>query len=422
MDKSLAKAVIHKLGSSGTPPEYGIDLFSVGLDSILKILEEEYFDGILKMNLSSFKLVLGSYGGGKTHFLYAVRNLAWSHGYVVSYVGLNPSECPFDKMEFVYKTIISCISLSPQNAELGGWDRGIESLLIRWLTDLKEKIGNNVEGIKEAVASIKGCESSTFNNAIKGALLSLLEEDEEGFALAVQWLKGEDIPREERLRFRISERIDKSTALRMLRSLAQSVNAMGYSGLILLFDEAERGLSLYSARDRRRALDNLRQIVDECGNARLPGTMIFYAVPDENLLLEGSGGVYEALKQRLKSSFTEFNPVGVKIDLENLDISPKDFLITLGRKLASLFESAYDYKFNERKLSEVLDYLSETALEFQLDISYRRLFVISAIETFQRMRGSQEVALNRQEARDIVRDSIRRISEQIREEAEGDEL
>ena len=101
MDRQLARAIINKLGSTGTPPEFGIEHFTVGLEPYLKVLEDEYLDGILKYNLSSFKLITGNYGGGKTHFLYTVRDLAFRHNYCVAYVSLNPTECPFDKLELV---------------------------------------------------------------------------------------------------------------------------------------------------------------------------------------------------------------------------------------------------------------------------------------------------------------------------------
>ena len=41
MDQKIAKAVIHKLGSFGTPPEFGIENFSVGLEPYLKVVEQE---------------------------------------------------------------------------------------------------------------------------------------------------------------------------------------------------------------------------------------------------------------------------------------------------------------------------------------------------------------------------------------------
>ena len=60
----IAKSIILKLGESGTPPDYGIRFFTVGLESYSKVLEEEYLAGIIKAGLSAFKLVIGSYGGG----------------------------------------------------------------------------------------------------------------------------------------------------------------------------------------------------------------------------------------------------------------------------------------------------------------------------------------------------------------------
>src|SRR5512143_1947691 len=89
MDRQLARAIVNKLGSTGTPPEFGIEHFTVGLEPYLKVIEDEYLNGILKYNLSSFKLITGNYGGGKTHFLYTVRDLAFRHNYCVAYVSLN---------------------------------------------------------------------------------------------------------------------------------------------------------------------------------------------------------------------------------------------------------------------------------------------------------------------------------------------
>jgi hypothetical protein len=415
IDKHLARAIIHKVGSFGTPPEFGIEYFSVGLEPYVSVIEHEYLEDILKYNLSSFKLITGNYGGGKTHFLYLIRNCAWRHNYVTSYVSLSPTECPFDRLELVYKKIVANI-LPPLQQDLMNkqWEIGIETLLRTWYTSVADE--------RTFLSKIKNFESTSFTNALKGALMNLASDDEDGFSAVVQWLKGEDIPRELRLRYRISERIDRSTAFRMLRSLVQFINAIGYSGLILLFDEAERGMSISSTRDKRRALDNLRQIVDECGNSRLPGAMFFYAVPDENLLLEGSGGVYEALKQRLRSSFTQINPMGVKINLEDIGIQPHDFLNDLGTKLARIFEDAYDCTFDTNTVRDSIANMAQTAVELQaLDISYRRIFVVGIIEALQHIRNSNTV-INRDVARQLLRSTVKRLSEHEREEVEREEF
>ncbi len=423
MDKTFARAIINKLGGTGTPPEFGIETFTIGLERYLLVVEDEYLKGILKYNLSSFKVITGNYGGGKTHFLYTVRNLAFKHNFVVAYVSLNPTECPFDKLELVYKQI--AINLTPPVNEeelMKPWEKGIDNLLHRWYETCKEKV-DQVNSLHEYLKTIKGTESTSFQNAVKGAFTSIIAEDDEGLDAIVQWLKGEEPGRDIRARYRISERIDKATAFRMIRSLAQWIHMIGYSGLILLFDEAERGMSISSSKDKRRALDNLRQIIDECGNSRLPGVMFFYAIPDENLLLEGSGGVYEALKQRLRSAFSEINPVGVKIDLEELGIEPSQFLKALGLKLANLFANAYSFEFNQNILEKTINNLSELALSaFAYDVSYRRLFVIGAIEAFHRIRTNPNKPIERKDAENILKVTTQKLADESKAEVEKEEF
>jgi hypothetical protein len=423
VDRQLARAIINKLGSTGTPPEFGIEHFTVGLEPYLKVIEDEYLDGILKYNLSSFKLITGNYGGGKTHFLYTVRDLAFRHNYCVAYVSLNPTECPFDKLELVYKGIAAnLIAPRPADAPTAIWDKGIESVVRKWHED-QRKLHDRADNLRKYLETLPTTESTSFSNAVRGAFASLLAEDGEGFNDVVQWLKGEDVAKEVRVQHRISERIDKATAFRVLRSLIQWVHAIGYTGLILLFDEAERGMSISSSRDKRRALDNLRQLVDECGNSRLPGAMVFYAVPDENLLLEGSGGVYEALKQRLRTAFNETNPVGVRIDLEELGIEPAVFLKRLGVRLADLFEAAYEVKLAEAKTDAVVRTLADLAVSaFAFDVGYRRLFVVSVLDAFHQLRATPALEFGRKEAEKLLRVTTQRLEQTDKEQVEKEEF
>jgi hypothetical protein len=177
-----------------------------------------------------------------------------------------------------------------------------------------------------------------------------------------------------------------------------------------------------SSKDKRRALDNLRQIIDECGNSRLPGAMFFYAIPDDNLLLEGSGGVYEALKQRLRSAFSHINPLGVKINLEELGIPPEEFLMQLGEKLFSIFQTAYPFKLESEKVQMLIAHLADqSAKAFAYDISYRRLFVVSLIESLQKIRNdpvSLESILNSsKELQKIVKTTGKKLETQTKQEA-----
>ncbi|MCS7249926.1 MAG: ATP-binding protein [candidate division WOR-3 bacterium] len=427
INKELAKAIVHKLGSYGTPPEFGLEFYTVGLGKYLTVIEEEYFKDYLKLKLSSFKLIVGNYGGGKTHFLYCLRKKAMENNYLTSYVSLSPVECPFDKLELVYK-VIALNLMAPKTSEDISFDtfyyeRGIDNVIKLWYQKIKEKVLKK-EDFYNYLEGLSGVESISYLNALKGSFEALVREDYESFENLIQYLKGEEITKDIRGKYRISERLDKSTAFRFIRSLAQWGHLIGYNGLVLFFDEAERGLSISSSRDKRRALDNLRQIIDECGNARLPGVMFFYAVTDENLILEGSGGVYEALKQRLRSTFTATNPTGVKINLEAIEKKPEEFLYELGLKLARLFEIAYDITFNDKILKATIEVLSKACLTtFALDISFRRLFVLGIIEAFFRLKERNfKSPLSQKEAEEILKTSLKKIEEEKEKEIESEEF
>jgi hypothetical protein len=423
MQKKEALLIINRLGSTGTPPEIGLEAFTVGLDAYLKTLEEEYLKNLLKTyHFSTFKLVVGNYGGGKTHFLYNVRNLAFQNNFVVAYVALNPTECPFDKLELVYKQIINNLEAPSQKAPR--LIPGIEAFIEHWYLQVKEKF-NTTEELFEYLNTLRGVESISFLNAVKGAFFNFAQKNLDEFYQLLQYLKGEDVTKDLRARYRISERIDRSTAFRMIRSLIQWINLIGYNGAIFLFDEAERGISMSSSKDKRRALDNLRQIIDECGQSHLPGAMFFYAIPDENLLYEGSGGVYEALRQRLRTVFSNNNPLGVKISLEDLEISPLEFLLELGRRLLEIFKIAYDLKLDPQETSRLISNLAQRAAQaFGYDISYRRLFVVSLIEILLKIKNDEKylAKLKNQDIDKILRVTGQRLQNQTQQEVTNQEF
>jgi len=421
MKPTLAKAIINRLGGTGTPPEFGVEHFTVGLEPYLGIIEEEYLESFIKLGGSAFKLVIGNYGGGKTHFLYRMRDISWSRGYAVSYVALSPVECPFNRLELVYKATMANLMYPMRGGEeIKPYERGIDGFLRNWYMEKSEEFGEKGEELLPSyVRSIAGIESSSFANAVKEAFLSLYGGGQD-YERILQWLKGEEIDRPIRHEYGITERLDKATAFRLLRSLAQWVKAIGYSGLILLFDEAERGLSMASSRERRVAMDNLRQLVDECGNSRLPGVMVFYAIPDERQLLEERLEVYEALRQRLSGLLTGVNPSGLRINLEELGMEPVDFLSELGRKLSHIYQNAYPpFAFHQDSLKQTIAHLAQVAYEERYaDVGHRRVFVKGIIQAFHHLRSKPAEPIGRDQARRIIRDQLMALEMEMQEEAD----
>ena len=388
LDSNTARKIIEIVGGQGNPPEYGFQYFTVGVDIYLNTIEEEYFKDYIRNGGSAFKMVIGNYGNGKTHFLYCIRELAWKYNYIISYITLSPRETPFSELEKVYKTIVANLVYPQTPGELlSGYDRGIEAIIKKWYKEkyqeFSEKLsGNAVQRELNTYASSLGpYESISFRNAIKEAFIALSEKREEDFTLIMQWLKGENPPRNMLKNFKIFEKIDKSTAFRMIRSLVQWIQEIGYSGLIVLMDEAEQTPSM-SSKQKSFLLQNLRELIDECGHANFKSTMWFYAVPDETFL-EGRSQIYEALRQRVSTVFdTEINPTGVKIYLEEVT---EELLEEIGKKLAEIYEIAYNVKLDADTLEKTIRNIAEAAYKRKLETGCKRLFVQNIIKAFHKL-------------------------------------
>jgi len=221
------------------------------------------------------------------------------------------------------------------------------------------------------------------------AFRALLNKQEEDFTNICQWLTVEGYVRRIHGRYGILQRIDRTTAFPLIRSLVQWVRQIGYSGLVILLDEAERVPSL-STKHREQHLNNLREVIDECGHTAFQSVMIFYAVPDENFL-EGRSQVYEALKQRVTTVFDTLNPTGVKIELEKLSIEPIKFLEKVGNKLKHIYEVAYGYRFDSATSEKTIRTVAEAAYEHRYgDIGYKRLFVQKLIQGLHFLRQKRQ--------------------------------
>jgi hypothetical protein len=135
LDPTVARRIIDTVGANGIPPQYGFQSFTAGLEPYLSVIDDEYLSSFIKQGGSAFKMVVGVYGGGKTHFLYCIRDLAWKHNFVVSYVSLSPSESPFHRLELVYSALVRGIvaPLSPEEL-LSGYEQGMVSFLRTWFS------------------------------------------------------------------------------------------------------------------------------------------------------------------------------------------------------------------------------------------------------------------------------------------------
>ncbi len=409
----LARQIIETLGQSGTPLSKGVSYYNVGNQSLLNAIDSHYLGSYLADGGAVFKLVVGDYGSGKSHFLYCVRDRAWERNFAVSKVDLSPKESPYDDQRRVYAAVASSIiwhELGNLGEDEHGLTRVLEGTLRRMVNqrgiDLDDPGAFEVPEIRALMQTLTMSliDSLSFQKAVLGFINATLRGQELLQEALGRWLHGEEVSPEDVRNLRtigVTEKINKNNAFKMLRSLCQTVRALGYTGLALLFDEGDRMLSV-GGKSEKVATDNLREVIDRC-REDLPGTMFMYAVPPA--FIHDIVPKYPALQQRIQAPgyFSKSNPFSPQISLDRLDVPDEQLLTQIGYRLLPIFETAYGVKLDPEIQAGNIAALSEAARNSFLAISHRRLFVKALVADWYRQKEEGERAIDLDHAAAAIR-------------------
>jgi hypothetical protein len=420
LTRTLARRILAQMGENGKPPEHGISHVNVGNESYLKIIDHTYVQDLVQLTEGgSFKLVQGTYGAGKTHFLYCVRDLAWQRDLLTALVTLSPKESPFHRPLAIYRAVARRIEL-PRGPD-GEETHGIDDVIRR---DLEARVTADGAGAARAWVDALARAPLTrhsFRDAVVGFLRALLDGDEVTARKLGAWLRGEDLTPSEAKSAGVYEVPSNDNGLGMLRSLVQLVHRLGHEGLVVLLDEGERRLSVQAKPNKStaEAMDHLRELIDLCGRNELPRTLILYAVTPafvENVL-----PIYPALQQRLGQPvqfMAAQNPKAPVIDLEALDLEPRRLMVEVGKRLARVACRAYDWAPEAAIILANLERLAATVTDEQLEAGHRRLFVKLWIRLLDQQRLGQQRQLGDDEIEALVRGEQALLLEE-EEEADG---
>lgn len=415
LSQQEAKRIVRDIGASGLPPSKGVAYYNVGNDSLLQVLEEEYFKDFLVDGGGSFKLVVGDYGAGKSHFLLCIRDRAWKHGFVVSRTDLSPKECPYDDQLQVYRSVARNIIWHNEDVTIED-DLGLDLFLENHFNRMCAKQGvDEVFDGKRVEPRVRfwidrlleaRVESRSFKHAIHGFFEALARGDGEHKATLGAYLLGEPMAAKHTQAFNVNEKIDKTNAFRMLRSLCQIIHELGFAGTLLLFDEGERMVSIGSSKQEKIACDNLREVIDRCVEGKLPGAMFVYAVHPG--FVNDIAPKYQALSQRIgkmSEMFSRRNPQSTIISLQDLDLPGTELLRQIGLKLLAIYEVAHEVGFNTQLQRENINMIAEQCAALLSD-NHRREFVKTLIGFFNEQRSEGERRYDEEQAIAAIRKNI----------------
>jgi hypothetical protein len=423
-----AKMVLRSLGTSGQPPRWGARLINVGTDQFLRDLHLEYledhcapFEGM--DGGGACKWVEADYGNGKTQFLRCVQEMSWDLDYLTAYVELSQHECPLDRTDRVYGAVARAIQARPIEVSdvdrSKGLDVALSQLLDRKfagvLTGMPDESQRQQAHLWVESLADTPVESTAFRTAVVQYLTALLDGNSENAKIAGTYLRGENIPAAELRKIGVYERLDQANGFLMLRSLCQLVQRSGLAtGVVLLFDEARRTLSLMSTRARQVACENLLSVINKCNNGDLPGTLFLYAVMPE--FFTNFATHYPALQQRCGPA--------TRVPLNHLKgIKETDLLHQIGSKITEIFRAAYeDFPPEEERLTKTLDLVADAVVRDTMGSGTRRLLVKCWVQLLNDIRSNGIRELTKDDVESLIAGASEDLSasEVAEVEAEGE--
>ncbi|WP_279329415.1 BREX system ATP-binding protein BrxD [Streptomyces sp. OS603R] len=326
----------------GAVPESGLDLLATGLERFGPALDAE-LDAV-RSGSTVFKAVRGEYGSGKTFFARWLGERAKRRNFAVAEIQISETETPLHKLETVYRRLTERLATpgfppSALRPVVDAWFYALEEdALAAGATD--EDLPGKVEQLMTARLTEVSRHAPSFATALRG-YRAAVEAGDEGTASAVMaWLGGQPhVAAAARRTAGVRGDLDHFGALGFLQGLLTVLRDSGHSGLLVVLDEVET-LQRVRSDARDKALNALRQLIDEVHSGRFPG--LYLLITGTPAFFDGRQGVQRLapLAQRLATDFTTDprfdNPRAVQLRLPGFG---QDSLIDLGRTIRDLYAS-----------------------------------------------------------------------------------
>lgn len=324
----------------GAVPERGLDLLATGLDRFETALDSEL--NAVKSGASVFKAVRGEYGSGKTFFARWLGERAKRLNFAVSEVQISETETPLHKLETVYRRLTERLATSgfPPSALRPVVDSWFYTLEEDALADgaAEEDLSTRVEQLMTTRLTEVSRHAPSFATALRGYRAALTSGDEATASAVMAWLGGQPhVAASARKAAGVRGDLDHFGALGFLQGLLTVLRDSGHVGLVLVLDEVET-LQRVRSDARDKALNALRQLIDEVHSGRFPG--LYLLITGTPAFFDGQQGVQRLapLAQRLATDFTTDprfdNPRAVQLRLSGFTL---DSLVSLGITIRDLY-------------------------------------------------------------------------------------
>ena len=315
----------------GTVPAQGLDLLAVGLESFESALDGEL--ATVAGGGAVFKAVRGEYGSGKTFFTRHLAERAQRRGFATAEVQVSETETPLHRLETVYRRIIESLrtaSVTPS---------AFRSILDAWLFTLEDDAaGGSVDAVLDERLAAVSRTTPAFAQVLRAYRAAVARSDPAEADALVAWLGGQPhVAARAKRAAGVKGDLDHFGAMAALQGLLVVLRDAGHPGLLVVLDEVET-LQRVRGDVRDKALNALRQLIDEVDAGRFPG--LYLMITGTPAFFEGPSGLSRLppLAQRLHVDFATDrrfdNPRAVQIRLAGFR---RESLVRLGARVRDLY-------------------------------------------------------------------------------------
>jgi hypothetical protein len=371
--KRISSAILNSL-QSGVVPRIGLEYFAVGRKRETALLLRDLEN--LAQGGSTFRLIVGRYGSGKSFLLNLLRNLALDQGFVVVDCDLSlEKRLTGSNREGLnaYRELVQSLSVSTRPE--GG---ALAVILEKWISQLQAEVAQKSQlepddprfqelvkkMVIEAVSQMEGMvHGFDFASVINAYWRGYLTDNEELKTNSLRWLRGEyDYRSQAREALGVRVIVDDNSWYDYLKLLGQFGAKIGYKGLIVLLDEAGNLYKISNSISRLNNYERLLSIFNDTTQGRASSFGVFMTGPPQ-FLEDSRRGLYsyEALRSRLADtrilSSELISATGPVIRLQVL--TPEEIFVLLTR-VQDIYASHYDLT-TLLENSELEGFLNEVA-------------------------------------------------------------
>jgi hypothetical protein len=321
---------------AGVVPKAGLQHIAVGrageIAQLLGDIERVSTGG------SSFRLVIGDYGAGKTFFLTMVRLAALEKRLVTMSADLSPERRLF-ATEGQARSLFTELSRSTSTRTKADGE-ALRSIVERFAGEVREQANAAGKPIKPILqARLEPLTEMVFGYDFVTILSTYVAAYDEGddpkAQAALRWLRGEWATRTDaRQALGVRAIIDDDTVYDALKLYARFFRLAGYGGLLVTLDEMVNLHKLNSSKARQTNYEQILRMLNDVLQGGVEGLGIVLGGTPE-FLLDTRRGLYSytALRSRLEeNSFARDGLIDLSGPVVRLgSLTPEDLFVLLQR-------------------------------------------------------------------------------------------